>query len=592
MSWIRVLLAALVLALLGGAYYYFDYLGAGEEPEETGDKLVGAPKEKITSIAIDRPGKERIRIEKTREGWRLVEPVEAKADEGAVKLALEDAEGMNEDKVIKGAADLSEFGLDEPVTLTFTIEGEEERVVRIGDLNPMGDHYYVMGRGEGEAVLVSRSDVDDILKTVFDFRDKGIFAFPAGDVTRLAIEREGKTVAVEADAEDEGKDWRLVLPVEADADDAKVESLVSEIAGAKAAGFIDEEGAEPGKYGLAEPGIKITLNAGGESETLLVGARTDGGGYHAALSSSSTVFRIPAGVVESLPGSAAELRDMSLVKAGREKAREIIMERADQRVVLKAAEEGEEDPAARWRLVEPTEAKADSSAVDGFISDMERAEGKRIAAEGDYDPSDYGLGSQAMKITIKTDKDHKVIRLGKTGEGREERFYAAQEGAGIVLEIDGETYADLTPGLKELRDRRLFSARADDVGGIVVERRGQVFEARREDEDRYVLKSPRERALTVMEWNEFVWAVLSLEFEEQAEAAAVSPLAAGFDRPTLKISVHGRGGGLLGEVTVGGKAEGKDRYYARVSTDDVIYEIPGAFVSDRMYGALERLLGS
>ncbi|MGK7345777.1 MAG: DUF4340 domain-containing protein [Candidatus Nitrospinota bacterium M3_3B_026] len=591
MSWIRVFLAVLVLALLGGAYYYFDYLGAGKEPEETGERLLGAPKEKITSITIDRPGEERIRLKKAEEGWRLVEPVEAKADTGAVKLALEDAELMNEDKVIEGAADLSEFGLDDPVTLTFAMENGAERVVRIGGLNPMGDHYYVMGRGEGEVVLVSRYDVDDILKNVFDFRDKKLFAFSAGDVTRLVIEREGVAVAVEAGGEDEKEDWRLVLPIKADADDAKVESFVSEIAGAKAAGFIDEKGGESEKYGLAEPGIKITLNAGKKSETLLVGAKTEGGGYHAMLSSSPAVFRIPPGFVESLPGSAAELRDKSLVKVDREKAREIIIERPDQRIVLKAAEEGE-DPVTRWRLVEPIEAKADASAVNGLIFDVERAEGVRIAAEGDYDPSDYGLGSQAVKVTIKTDKDHKVVRLGKTGEGGTEKYYAAAEGADTVLEIDEETYAALTPGLEKLRDRRLFSARADEVGRVVVERGGQVFEAATEGEDRYLLKSPRERALTVQGWNEFVWAVLGLEFEKEPEKAETPALGAGFDSPTLKISVYGREGALRAEVTVGAKVEGEDRYYARVSTDGGIYEIPGAFVSDRMYGALERLLGS
>ena len=117
MSWKNTLGLVVVAALLGGYYYWYEVKGGEQRKaaEEAAQRIFQLKKDAIEAVTITR-GQEVIKLAKdANEGWMLIEPVRAKADQRTVDEVLDGLVEGKRDKVIaEQAADLADFGLKEP----------------------------------------------------------------------------------------------------------------------------------------------------------------------------------------------------------------------------------------------------------------------------------------------------------------------------------------------------------------------------------------------------------------------------------------------------------------------------------------------
>ena len=74
-----------------------------------------------------------------------------------------------------------------------------------------------------------------------------------------------------------GTTWQIVAPVTAKPDDAEVSGLTTNLSGLEIQSVVDENAAELKEYGLAEPRVRVTFKAGGQSQTLEIGNKTPPG---------------------------------------------------------------------------------------------------------------------------------------------------------------------------------------------------------------------------------------------------------------------------------------------------------------------------
>lgn len=159
-----------LLLVLAGVYYY---LNNREQPAEI--ELTVEPSSEVaeeylftaeegtpTSIRIESKSGETVEVARGEDNaWTLIQPVEAKADQGASEAAASQVSTM---RILDTVPDLDPgiIGLDDPeyvLTLKFTSGGQ--RTVDVGVITPTESGYYV--RDADKTVIVSRSAIDSLL---------------------------------------------------------------------------------------------------------------------------------------------------------------------------------------------------------------------------------------------------------------------------------------------------------------------------------------------------------------------------------------------------------------------------------------------
>ena len=200
----RTLLVLTILVAVLGAFIFFfekDTLSTDERREQE-KKAVVLEKDDVVGLDVTW-GENRVRFERQdpppkdededekgdifaepEAEWRLVEPLDARADKSAVESLLTTLTTLEKERTLEGAS-RSETGLDEPrgkVTLT-TEKGET--VVEIGPELPASSDMIV---AVGDAILqVPGSVWVDLTKEPGEWRDKKLFTANRTQIERLTL---------------------------------------------------------------------------------------------------------------------------------------------------------------------------------------------------------------------------------------------------------------------------------------------------------------------------------------------------------------------------------------------------------------------
>lgn len=127
---------------------------------------------------------------------------------------------------------------------------------------------------------------------------------------------------------------------------------------------------------------------------------------------------------------------------------------AVQKVVIERPGTGErlalETSEAMWYVAEPRREEADQSKAIALVDSLSRLQAQRVLEGAGDGPAAYGLEPPALKVTLATSTESRVLLLGEqtvTGGGR----YALVEGSEVVYVIanyvaqDVETYLATPP---------------------------------------------------------------------------------------------------------------------------------------------------
>ena len=194
MSWKTTLGLVVVAALLGGYYYWYEVKGGEQRKaaEEATQRIFQLKKDAIEAVTISR-GQEVIKLAKdANEGWMLIEPVRAKADQRTVDEVLDGLVEGKRDKVIaEQAAELADFGLKEP---SHRRASHRQRrgtpiILNIGARTPTMGGYYAREGEQSKVLMVPNSLYSKFDKTVFNLRDKTVLALDQTQVKRVEVQQ-------------------------------------------------------------------------------------------------------------------------------------------------------------------------------------------------------------------------------------------------------------------------------------------------------------------------------------------------------------------------------------------------------------------
>jgi hypothetical protein len=197
--------------------------------------------------------------------WKIVKPVAARADHGAVEtLVTRLSSGQMKKLVEVDAADLKQYGLDRPA-VTATVSTRSARAsLAIGKTEK--DVAYAKDLSRPIVFTVEPAFATDLQKGVGDFRRKDVFDFRSFNANRIEIRRGADTMAFEKTKDKDSKEiWRNAAGQTADT--AKVEDFLTKLSNLRAKSFEETQPAA-----LRSPEITATVRFDeSKTETVTLG---------------------------------------------------------------------------------------------------------------------------------------------------------------------------------------------------------------------------------------------------------------------------------------------------------------------------------
>jgi len=211
-------------------------------------------REKVDSITVE-TADHTVQAAKQSGEWKLTQPVQARADYGAVEGVLGRLNTAQMKTIVtQEAKDLKEYGLDKPAVTATLAAGSTRAALQIGKAAEDGS-VYARDTSRPAVFTVESSLLDELKKVPDDYRRKDLFEFRPFNAARVEITRDGKTYAFEK-VKGTGKDaetekWQQVSPARRDVDAGKIDTLLSRLSNLRAGSFVDDRAA------LAKPEVTV-----------------------------------------------------------------------------------------------------------------------------------------------------------------------------------------------------------------------------------------------------------------------------------------------------------------------------------------------
>ena len=254
--------------------------GEQQEPstdESRGDPAIELDKTAITALEITRPEDGRVVLLKVEDSWRVMEPVEAAADQNNVDSALNRLADLEISRIVATKPDHYErLQVDEASAVRVTVKAGDETLSELF----VGKY----GNGMTMVRIDERSEVfgaSGSLRYAFDrelkaWRDRKVVNVKPEDVQSIRFEGPKGTFAFERD----GDAWvaRKGNKALGDFDSKQVSGTVSTAARLVASDFAASDISEA-RAGLTEPRATVTLTSTGNPDPIVLelGASTDQG---------------------------------------------------------------------------------------------------------------------------------------------------------------------------------------------------------------------------------------------------------------------------------------------------------------------------
>ena len=370
MRGLRSTLVLLVVAAGLGAYIYFVERHRPPASEtEPNEQVFDFESEDLSELHVSLENGEPTELHRADGEWRVVAPVEAKADDTDVSAIASSLAELEIQRVLEeGPVDLDPFGLTEPafdVGFKLADEGSLQHLL-IGNETPTGADRYAKLADSDRVFLITGTLDTTFNKTTFDLRDKTILDFARDDLDGLEMASNGVMIRLaKVDT-----DWHMSEPWDVRADFSTIEGLIGRLGVGEMNSIEAERPADLEPYGLSDPDARVMVKAGSAAATLLVGDETPDGTRYARDASRELVFTIDASLAGDLERDPSEYRRKDLFSFRPFNAIRLEVELTDGTVAFEKTEATTEDAEEAWARTEPESGDVDRTEMDDLLAKL------------------------------------------------------------------------------------------------------------------------------------------------------------------------------------------------------------------------------
>lgn len=518
------------------------------------------PMAQVRAVEIERAGV-LIECERTDdEGWVLIRPLRARADDAAVQRLLHGLEQLSrkarvtEREMAASGATWADYGLDRPAARIRLRANGEIWSLDVGSLTATADGVYVRPGGQATALRTETNLLAWIPSEPADWRDRRVFRASPADIERMELIRPDGFVRL---GRSDPPGWAMLQPTPSRADAKEVESLLERFLGLRIEAFAPDAGEEAPGYGFEESGAELVLEGRRLRDAvkrLRLGRpdpdRPDR--IFAGFRHDPAVFLIPAEAMGWIQTPSADLRSRRLTPL-RPGDIEHFRIRWGDRVIEFRKEAG------AWSLTAPIRALAEADRVGMIIEAWADA---RIEAfldppvpeewEGDWDEP---LGSLVFGRTPDgTDGLRLAVHRRPMPDGR---LVVRAEGEPSLLAIHPDLAATLSLDPILFRDLTVLKLEPGTIQSLVLNRAGGEWRAARGEGDAWQAPDGRlDRAIL----GRLLAELSNLRAVSWVRHAPSDPSAFGLDEPFAELTLRHTGEEGYAHTLLLGRDAGLGRY--------------------------------
>ena len=406
------ILFAVILAGLGAYLYIVELPGERAQvlTETQEKKILPFEMDEITGLSVRSDQAEVVLAPGENRTWKITAPLQTGADSREVDSLLRALMLGKVSRVVEEKATaLAPFGLEHPSAVLTISAGSRQETLSLGDAGPISATLYAMRASDRTVLLTDLTPRVFLNKTLVTFRDKQVLRFDQTKAERLRLAYPKTEIVLYQMAENDKKKWKIRAPLEADADQIAVRTLLFKLEDLKALGFIDpgpEHAALTKK--LTKPDAKITLHVDGADRTVnLFQPDPASGEAYAVTNAEAPIYRINPTIIKDLTKEVFALRDKRLLGIDLPDLAMLTVKTRGQQYALINQNNA-------WVLEDQPGEKLKQEAVDLLVSRVVNlpAELRVTKREGPLAP--YGLTHPAAEFTAvaKDGKRHGRVALG------------------------------------------------------------------------------------------------------------------------------------------------------------------------------------
>lgn len=386
-----------------------------------------------------------LELEHKNQHWEILRPLRARAADARVNDLVAAVLTAHVHQFLPEKT-TPDQGFTEPrATLSIQIEGQREPSVllvgasKVGETNK--DKAYTKLSSRAAVTLVSNSALDPLLKArPNDLRDRKLIRVEEDIVDRITIEAEGNASLVLAR---KGEGWvQKKAEKEAPLKEGLAAGFLKSLQGAEVVKFVSDIAADLGKYGLAQPRLKVRLSSyssentaetrAGEKPivTLLLGMNEDGATY-AKLEEEPFIVSVSKALVESIPKDQASLQPLPSPEWVREFSTEKVVKLevtkdSGEVLTLEKSEGG-------WKGA-TNSISADTAAVDTFLKHLAALKAPHIEPPSKDAALNNGKALLEIKLSLQLEGNASVIQYSVGPQDRDGYFPTTLSGkSGVYL---------------------------------------------------------------------------------------------------------------------------------------------------------------
>ncbi|MBC8553027.1 MAG: DUF4340 domain-containing protein [Candidatus Brocadiales bacterium] len=569
------------------------------------------------------------------ENWRMVEPLQLRADKAEVAEILAQFEFLRKIGVVKESEtanfSLKEYGLETPdlVVSLWLKKGSMvggtagdviKYTVNIGDRLAAGqDTVYITVGDDKDVSVVGAKFLEKVNKEINDLRNKWAFEYDKHSVERVRLESGENEPVVCSKAE---QLWWITQPLSDRADTERIQDILNELKNLKIAkeDFVSDSKEDIINYGLDKPVFTISIGTTDDVQTLRLGHSLDEKIY-AKLDGESSIFLVHDIILRDLDLELNDLRDKQLLRfdaIGTYGIEKIDMKTSGTNLVMEKTVQYD------WMIKSPKEILADRDTVREFVEKIKDLQIQQYVDDSGVNFEKYGLADSPIEVSV----------FRRIGEGETVKFfignadengglcYVRRDGEDAVYTVPTENFYDIAKaGYLAFRDKLVMEFPKETAQKIVVERDGKTLICETTEDStmrrpKWNMVSPVTMEAELDSINQVVWNLSFLLADKIVTLSAENPADYGLDKPLLKASVTYEASGMAAHsdevisaksdvvkpkelktktLLIGNKVEpekDKSNYYAKVDGQDMIFQVGWTDVRDYSIELVTRTLFS
>jgi hypothetical protein len=435
----------------------------------------------VTSVQVRPAGQLEIRAERTNQAWQLTRPLSYPAQAASIDNLLAALRRLTpaaritaRERRLRPKAD-EEDGLDPPRTSLTLLQGADGVRVIIGSNTPPGDQLFLRVEGVEEVYVVDADLLKFIPRTANDWRDTTLISFKGLAPDRICVTNGTTVFCLQRDPPTPL--WRMVHPIQARADNAKIQEYLQSLETLRVNQFLPEDAkTDLESLGLQPAELDLAFAQGTNSLAWLQFGKSptnDIKQVFARRLGQNAIVTVSKDLLAPWHGVVNDFRDPHLL-ALTQPVEAIDVRGLDQFTL-------QHETNGTWRVT-PQGFAADAALVKEMVTNLSRLRVAEFTKDAVVEPDlpAYGLASPAQKYTLRAAPvagtnapTNNVIAELSFGTNQNDRVFARREDESFVYAVKLADFQALPSASWQMRERRIWSLATNEIARVIIRQQGK-----------------------------------------------------------------------------------------------------------------------